>query len=275
MAVKRIDSDHGPRLYSIPTPEGGERKVPSVTTVLSLKGKPQLVAWAAKVERALIVEASADLYEDLPLTSTKKMSRMAYVDTLTKRIPLAKAHQIETEKAFETGRLAHEMVEYTLRKQMNHAVTDIPRLNEEAAFAFAAWEKWAEETNFTPKYIEQVLYSQEFGYAGTADVIADISVDGVPVLAVGDWKTSKAIYDEYGLQVAAYAHALLEMGHAKQMPYAFVSRFPKTRHDTPFETRIWTPDELNENLRIFLCLLQVWHWQNDIDQSKKKEKKTK
>ena len=274
MVVKRHDSDSGARLYSIPTPDGGERKVPSVTTVLNLKGKPALVSWAAKVERALVVEASADLYDDLPLSVPKKMSRMAYVDTLTKRIPLAKAHQIETEKAFETGRLAHEMVEYTLRQRMNHAVGEMPRLNEEAAFAFAAWEKWAEETHFTPKYIEQVLYSQEFGYAGTADVIAEIQIDNQPVLAVGDWKTSKAIYDEYGLQVAAYAHALLEMGHATQMPYAFVSRFPKTKHDAAFETRIWTPDELNENLRIFLCLLQVWQWQNDID-TKKKEKKTK
>lgn len=280
--VKRIDSDDGPRLYEIPTPDGGTRRVPSVTTVLGIKAKAALVPWAAKVERELVIEASADLYDDLPLTSTKKMSRMAYVETLTKRIPLAKAHQIATQKAFETGRLTHEMVEHTLRKQMNHAVESPPRLNEEAATAFAAWEAWAADTHLKPRFIEQMLYSQEFGYAGTTDIIAEIHVDGQPVLAVGDWKTSAAkpksgpmVYDEHGLQVAAYAHALVEMGHAPQMPYGFVVSFAKTPCEIPFAYKVWTPDELNENLRIFLCLLQVWHWQNDIDQSKKKEKKVK
>lgn len=266
--VKRIDSTDGPRLYEIPDEADGTRRVPSVTTVLGIKAKPQLVAWAAKVERQMVVEAATNLYEELPLSP--KMNRMAYVDTLTKRIPLVKAHQVETERAFEIGRQVHEMVEHRLRVMMGQVPGDAPALRQESAMAYAAWEEWAERADFTPLHIEEMLYSGEFGYAGTCDVVADITVGDQVVLAVGDWKSSKAIYDEYGLQVAAYGHALVEMGHAKSMPHGFVARFPKSKHDAPFETRIWTPDEMNENLRVFLCLLQVWNWQHALDQEKPK-----
>lgn len=270
--VKRIDSDHGPRLYEIPAADGeGTIKVPSVTSVLAMIAKPQLVAWAAKMERTLVVSAAADLYEDLP-PAAKRMGRMAYVNTLEKRIPLAKAHQVATEKAFETGRQAHEMVEWTLRKQLGHVTGDMPGMNEDAAFAFAAYEQWADEAEFKPERIEEVLFSSEFGYAGTCDVVGEIEVEGAIVKAVGDWKTSKAIYDEYGLQVAAYAHALHEMGHVKEMPYGFVARFPKTRGDQPFQTRLWTPAQLNENLRVFLCLLQVWRWHQTLEKPKRSKK---
>jgi len=263
--VKRIDSAHGPRLYEIPV-DGGVRRVPSVTTVLGCMGKPQLVAWAAKVERRLVTEAAADLYLELPAV---KMSRMAYLATLAKRIPLAKAHQLETERAFEAGRLAHEMVEWRLRSDLGHVPGPMPTLNKEAAFAFDAWQVWAESAEFRAKHIEEVLFSVEHGYAGTCDVVAEIEVDGQVVLAVGDWKTSKGIYDEHGLQVAAYAHALLEMKHAETMPYGFVARFPKTAADKPFETRVWTPEQLTENLEAFLGLLKVWTWQQGLKKEKK------
>ena len=61
-------------------------RVPGVTTIQD-KGvpKPALINWAAKVEREMVIEAAANLWEDAPLT-TKKMSRAAYVATLTDRI---------------------------------------------------------------------------------------------------------------------------------------------------------------------------------------------
>ena len=266
--IKRIDSTDGPRLYEIPDGDDATRQVPSVTTVLGLKAKPQLIAWAAKVERQMVVEAAASLYEELPLSP--KMSRLAYTDTLIKRIPLVKAHQLETEKAFEIGRQVHEMVEHKLRVMMGQVPGEAPVLRQEAAMAYAAWEEWVEEADFVPLHIEEMLFSQEHGFAGTCDVVADIHVNGNEVLAVGDWKSSKAVYDEYGLQVAAYGHALVEMGHAKSMPYGFVARFPKSKNDAPFETRIWTPSEMTDNLRVFLALLHVWNWQHALDTKKPK-----
>ena len=141
-------------------------------------------------------------------------------------------------------------------------------------------EQWVEETDFTPLHIEEMLFSQEFGYAGTTDVIADIHVAGTEVLAVGDWKTATTegsganeyprIYDTHALQVAAYGHALVEMGHSPSMPYGFVTAFAKKPCANPFRTKIWTPEEMNENLRVFLCLLQVWNWQHALDQKKPK-----
>ena len=73
--------------------------LPSVTNILNVIGKPALINWAANTERALVIEAAAALWEDAPITT--KMTRLAYIATLTDRIGKTKAHQKELAKAGE------------------------------------------------------------------------------------------------------------------------------------------------------------------------------
>jgi len=75
----------------------------------------------------------------------------------------------------------------------------------------------------TQRPLNKKLWSDEYGYAGTADFIGqytsnpDYLVGGwkahwkKPAFVVGDWKTSRDIYDEYWLQLAAYAWAFYEL----------------------------------------------------------------
>src|SRR5260370_823910 len=59
--VVRVDSRSG-RFYHI---EGDDDPYVSVTHALSCIAKPALINWAANQERSLVMDASADLYQDL------------------------------------------------------------------------------------------------------------------------------------------------------------------------------------------------------------------
>jgi hypothetical protein len=54
---------------------------------------------------------------------------------------------------------------------------------------------------------ESTVYSRTHLYAGTADIVGKMRVGGTVVPVIIDIKTSKAVYDEVALQLAAYANA--------------------------------------------------------------------
>jgi hypothetical protein len=101
--VRRYATSNG-RFYEV---EG--ETYPSVTTILSVIGKPALVPWASKVERNMVLETSADLYEDLH--GTPKMSRAPWLATMQNRLGKQKAAQKELERAGEIGSQVHALVE--------------------------------------------------------------------------------------------------------------------------------------------------------------------
>jgi hypothetical protein len=78
------------------------------------------------------------------------------------------------------------------------------------------------------------------------------------VFAVLDWKTGKAVYCEALLQNAAYAHAYVEMGHAKEMPVGLIVRLPKTETDPQFEARVIHPKDQARLFDAFLSVKNVW-----------------
>jgi hypothetical protein len=100
------------RRYRIP---GTDEAYDSVTSILSTIGKPALISWAANQERALVMEAAANLHEGLPLAP--RMSRLAYLATLQTRLGKEKAHQRELAKAAEIGSETHGYIEWTLRRE--------------------------------------------------------------------------------------------------------------------------------------------------------------
>jgi len=256
MALKQVTQKSGSRHYE--TPDG--EKYPSVTTILGAIGKPALINWAAKVERELVIEAAANLYIDSPNGNTPKMNRTAYITSLRSRIGTTKAHQKELAKAAEIGSETHARIEWTIRKQLTSKPGPEPVISEKALWAFMVWEDWAKEHKFKPLLIEQMLYSKAHGYAGTMDLLAEMEIDGEKVLALVDWKTGKAIYNEALLQNAAYVHALLEMGHAEPPLTGLVVRLPKTETDDKPEMRV-IPWETHDKLfDVFLHVKELWTW---------------
>lgn len=234
---------------------------PSVTHILSCLAKPGLVTWAANLERELVMTASADLYGDAACLPTP-MTREAYLATLQTRLGLVKAHRRENEKAKEIGTQTHKGIEWAMRKAIGQVPGPEPRLANEAMWAFMAFDDWARDHHVRPVAIEQTVWSQEYGYAGTMDLLAH--VDGE--LALVDFKTGKAIYEEAYLQNAAYQVALAEMGHGAPVK-GYIVRLPKNTDDPAFEVALVPP--VAEVFPTFLNVCQVWKWWWAADQRSK------
>ena len=243
-----------------------------MTTILGCIGKAALINWAASVERTMCVEAAADLYEDLSLVPPgKRMSRPAYIATMQARLGRVKASKKELEKAAEIGSQAHALVEWNIRRMMGQEPGPEPRCCDKAMWAFMACEDWLKQVNMKPIAIEQVVFSMTHQYAGTMDLLAEVTNMGKRQRALIDWKTSKAVYPESYLQNAAYQIALTEMGHGP-VDCGIIVRLPKNENDPEFEAIMVPPAETL--FPVFLNVYGLWKWQyeNEKEYQAKREK---
>lgn len=247
MATRRTGSTG--RFYEI---DG--RDLPSVTTILGVIAKPALVKWAERTATEEVVNAAADLYEDMSRAAggASPLSRPGYVATLNTRLGKQRKSAREMAKAQEIGTQAHALVEWRLREMMGQPGKR-PAATPPAEWAFQAWDAWRESVHLKPLWVEQVCYSLAHGYAGTLDLLAE--VNGRRMLI--DWKTSKAIYAEYHMQNAAYQVAVEEMGHGP-VEGGLLVRLPKTEVDPAFEVvEVGARAPLFETFR---ACIDVWSW---------------
>jgi len=249
--MRRNDTNRG-RFYEI---DG--LSYPSVTTILSVLAKPALVNWAAKVEREMVSEVSADLYLDCAETPT--MTRNGWLTTLQSRLGKQKAAQKELAKAQEIGSQVHAMIEWNLKTQLCYKAGPSPVISDKAQWALMAWEDWRKKVDLKPIFVEQTVWSSEWGYAGTLDLLAE--VDGK--VSVVDWKTGKRVYPEAFLQNAAYRHAIREMKHADPVQ-GVVVRLPKVETDPEFQT-LTVPDDEDYLFGKFMQAFGLWQWQQKND----------
>lgn len=265
--LQRIDGMRGGRFYE--GPEG--QRLPSVTNILSVIAKPALVNWAANTERALVIEAAANLYTDLPSDPrVPRMKRDAYVRTLEQRIGAEKAHQRISRQAADVGSQVHKLIEWNLRRELGQHAGPEPRVDQAAGVAFAAFLQWWRASGLRAVRIEQMIFHPGKLYAGTLDVLA---VDERDRVGIVDFKTSKAIYLEYVLQVGgAYAPAVDAMGHGP-VEWAKIARFPKTETEPAFDVTRDIHDVvlLPELHEVFCHALQLFNWLQANDTYQKQE----
>lgn len=172
----------------------GQVKPKGVTTIIGSTLAKDLVDWAVK--------ACCDyLQAKLPVVTEEdlKVSADEY-----KRLRDAGAG---------TGSEAHKLVEDFL-KDKKITNTDI---SEEAQNAFGAFQTWFESAKPEVINVEEVIYSERFGYAGTYDCM--LRIDGKVYLC--DLKTTnpsrkapKGVYAENFIQLGAYA-----LAHEEQRQY--------------------------------------------------------
>ena len=232
------------------------RTLPSVTTMLTVVAKPALMYWAANVERESCIKAAADLWEGAP--HSPPMSRASYVATLTQRLGKEKAHTKKLQAAGDIGSQVHALAEWNLRRELGEVQGPEPQISREAAVAFSKYETWRATVDLTPLKLEQTVWSDAHGYAGTLDLYARVG----ELACVGDWKTGKAIYPEARLQIAAYREALIELGHATRDTYGLIVRLPKAHEDPDPEAMLITPAECDELFKVFLHVKALWEWAN-------------
>lgn len=252
--IAKKTAKSGSRTYVIEAPDGTRREVPSVTTILGVIGKPALINWAASEERAACVEAAADLYDDLH--GTPKLTRPVFITTMESRLGQVKAHKRATAKAMDIGSQVHGIIDHQLRQAMGQKVGPEPKLVDDALWAYMAWQDWALAAGIKPVFVEQQIWSFTHAYAGTMDLLAWVHGH----LTLIDFKTSKAVYPEYKLQVAAYIRAVNEMGHGPVTRGAIV-RLPKAQTDPAFEVVDIAEAEIAPLCAVFDHVHQLYLWQ--------------
>jgi hypothetical protein len=176
--------------------------VPGVTTILKVIAKESLNNWYIKVTRDYWLEQ---------LKAGRTDYHVIHRESWSANKKLSKA-------AADIGTNVHEYAECYLKNQ------PLPKLKTpQAEMGAEAFHKWLDAHDVKLLASEQMVFSKNYYYAGTCDLVAEI--DGKAV--VGDFKTSSGIYPEMRFQTAAYQQALEEqLGH--KFDGRWVIRFDKT-----------------------------------------------
>lgn len=257
--ITRIDDRWGEgRYYQI---EGIEPKLPSVTTVLNVISKPALIPWAKKV--ALESVRKAMLNNQGVFFTTREMDMLEFEAWTDKVFAEAKKEpeKVRSEAANFGTRLHALIDEYLKGPPGAYQVPD------ELAVPFNNFLTWRQESGLTIHLSEVMVYSSEWGFAGTLDGIATRQTPDGKELIVIDWKTSNKIYEEHAFQVAAYALGLEEMlGHRWPVSEAWVLRLGKDKPE--FEAKLAPKCSFNGfegALTLFNGLAKVKEaWKEDV-----------
>jgi predicted RecB family nuclease len=159
------------------------------------------------------------------------------------------AHRVTATKAANIGTIAHAACERWAKGDREVVVFE-----PYAARAFAAFVNWSLENEVQFLASERKVYHLDHDYCGTCDL--DCVIRGER--AVVDIKTSKAIYPEYRLQIAAYAKAL-EREDKQERLVNWVLRLDKESGE--FEARSYIADH---DYPAFLGLLSYHKWSNGL-----------
>lgn len=205
--------------------------LPSVTNVIGVLNKPALPRWAAKV----VAEQAAAMKHSLP-----NLDDAEVIDML-KGSPWR-----QSGRAADRGTTIHVYLECRMLG------IDPPEISGEAARYRKAADAWLDEWKPEVVATEQTVFGD--GYAGTGDLWC--IRDGV--LAVVDFKSSKAIYAEAALQLAALAKADVRSDGEPQ-PQAeqgWVVRIGEKGYEAKQVA------DLDGCYEAFRALLAAWRWQN-------------
>ena len=190
------------------------KRVPGATTITGLLNKPHLVKWANNL-------------------GLEGIDSSKY-----------------TDEAAAVGTLAHAMVQAHLQGEQIDLSVFSPVQVDLAQNAVLSYLEWESRHTIKPIICEVPMVSEKMRFGGTVDCYCEL--DGIPTLL--DFKTGKAIYDEYFVQTSAYKELLLEHGY----PVERVQILRIGRDETEgFEERAVT--DTSKYFEIFTRLLDIYY----------------
>jgi len=236
--------------------------VPSVTNILGVIAKPELTSWLQEqaVMAALTLPRMAGESEDA-------FAKRIVADSQTTRDGAA-----DFGTAFHHGA---ERVAHTLEVDPKHPAAEWLR----------HYRDWYQANALGLRWTEKILVQDEWGYAGTADLLIDHAVHGLTLV---DLKTTKmgskngAVraapattarpnrakpYKSWCYQLAAYRRALGES--VKCMNLVVNSNEPSA----PVE-HVWAEDEIERGRRAFESAWNLWVIEKGYDPSEKLKAET-
>lgn len=209
---------------------------PSVTTILNVLDKPALKFWAANCAVDYINENLEEFMSaKAPHTITNILT-----DART-------AFKTASKEACDIGTQVHKAIENYI-KHGKDLSGDLP---EQVQHGFLAFLEWEEKNKAEWLDSELELFDSENGYAGTCDVI--LKMNGNVYLV--DFKTSKAVYDEYKTQIAAYLQAYNSKAENK-IQYTGILRLDKETGEPEF---VDTSFRMDDRIRSFNKLVDYYY----------------
>lgn len=213
------------RIYLTPSslnPFSPKKRRPSVTSVLKILGTSTepLIRWSVGLEREACVLAARNVYKAW-INKNIQESPEQFSAVIESVLGKARAHQKALSKAGDIGTQVHAKIHWYLKMELGLEPGEMPTLSPPAQHAFTAWGEWWASSNLKAVRMEQPVWDVIHDYAGTIDFIAECPKRG---LGLVDFKSSKGIYDEHHIQVAAYKRAA---GNFGSLNWAEIVRLPK------------------------------------------------
>jgi len=169
-------------------------------------------------------------------------------------------HYRETrEAAANAGTLAHAMVEAHIQGKP----FTVPRGTEDgtvnlASLSFDAFREWFDHSRIALVETEMHLVDPEHRFGGTPDAVGRIKGK----FCLLDWKTSRGIYSEYLIQLAAYEH-LWNVNRTEQITGGIhTCRFDKSTGG--FSHHWWPSEALRPAWRAFVALRELYDLQREM-----------
>lgn len=235
MTLTQVNTPGAPRHYIL---EPGAVRLESVTEVLKALPSEFLIPWAARRERALVLEEAwqASIGGAYP-------GAAAFMKRLRERLSKKPhAHITELENAGHIGNEAHGMMEDWLRG----ATTPWADPHSQAQLAFNAGVAWCLDVGLVAESMEERVYDLELGVAGTYDLTAaQLTLPTIGrIRALLDWKTSRSLSLAHCIQISVYRYCLKFPG-----PCVLV-KLPK-RNGEIVQTHVIQPAECDAYVELF------------------------
>lgn len=283
---------------------GNKLLVPGVTTILGSINKPALLWWGVGCAIDYVIDNYFTKPKIVRAAYLAAKDKQVFVDAVGAPAEVAKMdhaavgqmlnqarlmHTKVSREAMDIGKEAHTWLEGLLKFAINKETKTITKAlvddystnspfpdNETTTRCCTAAVDWMVKHSFTPILSEEKVYSLAYNYSGTLDWIGYVTSCGDPlcckhsgtVKALGDFKSSKALYDEYRLQLAAYHGAVVEESpEHSDIEIHVVLRLGK--EDGEFETLVITAQEFEADLDGFYGTLQMFVWFKQLDLIKK------
>lgn len=263
-----VDLSHLPRKWDTIDPADVPATIslhPSVTNILDVLDKPALRGWYA--EQSLI-----SAYDDWIVHGD---------DALSDRAQFIKRHKWAGNKKrdarADAGTSAHTIAErLTSDEALPKVLSEADEMFADAFMAF--WSDFDPE----PVWVEQTVVHPEVGYAGTADLFANVKHDDEPVLTVIDYKTRAGEPDDkkirkYGL---AYDSNILQLAALGSATFRYVLKgdgwacepLPLVRRglvvvlfeDGQYRHQWVPPEQMESGFEAFSALRVAWAWRSGL-----------
>ncbi len=241
----------GEPLHSVPALSGGNMRpttlrdarkfglLPSVTNVLGVISKPELVEW--KMTQAVLAA----------LTLPRRESEGE--DAFAKRVVEDAQSRVRTAADF--GSAFHAGAEQVAKT-----------LEVDPAGPYAAWlnhqRAWFQANCVRLVWTERVLVNGELGYAGTADLLIEHQQHGLTLV---DYKTqgvkpgnSARAYGSWCQQLAAYRRAIGK-------PMACMNVIVNSTEPSALVEHVWSEEELDSAWECFQAALVIWRNEKSYD----------